>query len=217
MAKAAPFEEHTERYEAWFDRHRVAYESELRAIRQVLPSGRALEVGVGSGRFAAPLGVGFGIEPSERMRALARQRGVDAIAGVAERLPYPDESFDVVLMVTTICFVDDLPTSFREAHRVLRPGGYIVIGFVDRESALGQEYSAHRAENVFYRSATFYSAREVSALLRATGFGSLLFRQTIFAPLAAITALQPSRSGHGAGSFVVARGAKRTRRPQRRQ
>jgi ubiquinone/menaquinone biosynthesis C-methylase UbiE len=98
--------------------------------------------------------MGTGIEPSAAMRELARERGLDAVGGVAEQPPYPDDSFDTLLMVTTICFVDDIPLSLREARRVLRPGGHIVIGFVDRESPLGRDYLAHQAENVFYREAT---------------------------------------------------------------
>jgi SAM-dependent methyltransferase len=205
MPRTEPFEGHTERYESWFERNPLAYESEVLALRQMLPPGRGLEVGVGSGRFAAPLGIARGVEPSERMRLLARQRGVDAIDGVAERLPFPEESFDVVLMVTTICFVDDLPGSLNEANRVLRARGHLVIGFIDRESLLGREYEAHRAANVFYREATFFSAREVSDRVRQARFGHLRFRQTIFTPLDEIAAIQPSRPGHGAGAFVVVR------------
>ena len=181
MARNRPFDEHGDRYEAWFERHRAAYESELQAIRDMLPSGRGLEVGVGSGRFAGPLGIGWGVEPSERMRCLARQRGVDAVEGIAERLPYPDQSFDVVLMVTTICFVD-------------------------RDSPLGRDYEAHRADNVFYRDATFYSAGEVAEQLALAGFAQLGFRQTIFTPLQEVVSVQPSRPGSGVGSFVVVRG-----------
>ena len=60
------FEKNVDRYEAWFEHHRLAYESELEAIRMLLPqSGEGLEVGVGTGRFAAPLGIGVGVEPSQ--------------------------------------------------------------------------------------------------------------------------------------------------------
>lgn len=146
MPRVTPFEQRVDRYEAWFERHRAVYESELEAIRALLPPGRGTEVGVGTGRFAAPLGITAGVEPSASMRAVARQRGINAESGVAEALPYRDASFDVVLMVTTICFVDDLDASLQEAHRVLRPAGHLVIGFVDRASALGHDYEAHKAE-----------------------------------------------------------------------
>ena len=184
------------------------YESELAVVQELLPPGKAVEVGAGSGRFAARLGIAFGIEPSRRMRALARGRGIDAVDGTAEDLPYPDASFDVVLMVTTICFVDDLGASLREARRVLRPGGQIVVGFVDRDSPLGRDYAAHQAENPFYAVATLYSACELAGHLRRAGFTHLAFRQTIFTPLEEVTSTQPSMRGYGRGSFVVVRARK---------
>ncbi len=203
--KIAPFEQQADRYEAWFGRYPAAYQSELAAVREMVPAGEGLEVGVGTGRFAGPLGIRVGVEPSARMRSIARQRGIDAIDGVAEALPYPDASFDVVLMVTTICFVNDLDASLREAHRVLSPGGHLVIGFIDRDSPLGRDYQVHRAESIFYVEASFYSAREVRVRLERADFSDLNFRQTIFTPLADVTALQPSRESHGQGSFVAVR------------
>ena len=59
------FDTHTLQYDAWFERHRAAYESEVAALRALATGGdRWLEVGVGTGRFAVPLGVGYGVEPS---------------------------------------------------------------------------------------------------------------------------------------------------------
>jgi SAM-dependent methyltransferase len=208
MPKTAPFEQHVDRYEAWFERHPDAFASELAALRESMPPGEGMEVGVGTGRFAGPLGIRAGVEPSPQMRALAQTRGIDAIDGVAEALPYADAVFDVVLMVTTICFVDDLDAAMGETHRVLRPGGHLVIGFVDRESPLGRDYAAHRAGNVFYRDATFYSVPEVAARLGRADFVDLSYRQTIFTPLAEVVTLQASRAGYGEGSFVVVRARK---------
>jgi hypothetical protein len=58
------------RYEAWFVRHPAAYHSELLALRALLPwQGLGLEIGVGTGRFAAPLGVKVGVDSSKAMLA----------------------------------------------------------------------------------------------------------------------------------------------------
>src|SRR6202011_4339241 len=63
--------------------------SELRAVRGLLPKdGVGMEIGVGSGRFAAPLGIRYGVDPSVKMRTLAQARGIEAVEGVAEKLPY---------------------------------------------------------------------------------------------------------------------------------
>jgi len=105
MARIEPFEKHPLRYEQWFDKHKFAYESELQAIRKLLPQGgNGLEIGVGSGRFAVPLGIKLGIEPSSKMMQIALRRGIEVIGGVAESLPFRNLQFDFALMVTTICF-----------------------------------------------------------------------------------------------------------------
>jgi SAM-dependent methyltransferase len=207
--RVAPFVHHHERYESWFERHDAAYLSELLAVRALLPwTGRGLEIGVGSARFAAPLGVEFGIDPAPEMLAYARSRGVRVACAVAEALPFAAAAFDCALVVTTICFVEDAAAMLAEARRVLKPGGALVIGFIDRASALGREYEAHRAQNVFYRDARFYSADEVERLLGAAGFGAPAWAQTLFRPLQEILEIEPLRAGRGAGSFVVVRASR---------
>ena len=115
MAKTRPFDEHPGRYERWFEDNWYVYRSELKAIESVFPaSGRGVEIGIGSGRFAEPLGITEGVEPSQSMRRLAAGRGLAVTDGVAEALPLEDGSYDFALMVTTICFVDDPRAAFGE-------------------------------------------------------------------------------------------------------
>jgi SAM-dependent methyltransferase len=207
--RVAPFVHHHRRYENWFERHGAAYLSELLAVRALLPwSGRGLEIGVGSARFAAPLGVEFGIDPAAEMLEYARARGVRVARAVAEALPFGDAAFDHALVVTTLCFVEDAAAMLAEAHRVLRPGGALVIGFIDRASDLGREYEAHREENVFYRDAKFYSADEVERLLSEAGFGAPVWAQTLCRPLPEIREIEPMRAGRGEGSFVVVKASR---------
>jgi SAM-dependent methyltransferase len=207
--QVAPFEAHHERYEAWFVRHQPAYVSELLAVRTLLPwRGRGLEIGVGSGRFASPLGVGVGLDPSPAMLTRARRRGVAVCQGLAEALPFAAASLDYALVVTAICFVRDAAAMLSEARRVLRPGGPLVIGFIDRETPLGQEYLAHQAQNVFYRPATFYSAHEVEDLLLSAGFHAPEWLQTLTGPLSDLREPEPARPGHGRGAFVAVRAAR---------
>jgi SAM-dependent methyltransferase len=201
------FDEHHRRYEEWFASHTAAYCSELLAVRALLPcGGDGVEIGVGTGRFAAPLGVRVGVDPSAAMLEHARMRGISVVLGVAERLPFAAASFDYGLIVTTLCFVDDAGAMLREARRVIKPDGCLVVGFVDRESSLGQEYLAHQAENVFYREATFYSSEEVEGLLRDCGFPCQVRVQTLSRPLSEIREIEPLQPGRGIGAFVVIRG-----------
>jgi SAM-dependent methyltransferase len=210
MPKILPFQEYTGQYENWFSDHRWVYEAELRAVKALLPeNGRGLEVGVGTGRFAEPLGIKTGLEPSARMREIARHRGIKVLAGVAEDLPFGDDKFDLVLMVTTVCFLDDTHKAFREVHRVLANGSFFIAGIVDRNSLIGQKYLKHQDESVFYNIATFFSVDEMTNIMRQTGFSDFMFRQTIFQKLSEIDDKEPIKSGYGEGSFVAIRGRKK--------
>ena len=125
--------------------------------------------------------------------------------GIAEALPFSDNAFDYALCVTTICFVDDAGAMLQEAFRVVKSGGVLVIGFIDRTSGLGQYYLAHQAENVFYRDATFFSAAEVEYLLRGAGFREPVWVQTLSKPLEETRDIEPLRAGYGQGAFVAVR------------
>lgn len=213
MGRVESFEKNVDRYEAWFDRNRAAYESELEALRALLPkSGEGLEVGVGTGRFAAPLGLRVGVDPSKAMGKLAMERGIEVRFGVGEDLPCEDSSFDFVLLVTTICFLDDVPAALGEAYRVLKSGGCILVGLIDSESSLGKVYEKRKQDNEFYQNATFLSVDEVVHNLKQVGFRDFVFRQTIFQNPTEMKEADPVRSGYGEGSFVVVRATKPLKR-----
>jgi len=206
MPKIEPFEKHSDAYDEWFNKNYDLYEAELEAIRQLIPppGAEGMEVGVGSGKFAAPLGIKIGVEPSEKMAIKARMKGINVYSGVAEELPFSDGRFDFILMVTTICFVDDVIKSFRESFRVLKPGGWIIVGFVDKESELGRQYANKREKSVFYKEATFFSTQEVLKYLKEAGFGILKIRQTLIPGELPETILD----GFGKGAFIVIKGVK---------
>ncbi len=198
------FEEHALEYDRWFEENKFAYESEILALKRLISEKRlGLEVGVGTGRFAAPLGIEVGVEPARAMAKIARKRGIEVYMARAEELPFKDLSFEVVLMVVTICFVQDPLKALREARRVLRPGGRLVIGIIDRESFLGQIYEAKKEESVFYRVARFYSAGEIVGWLKDLGFEKIEIYQTIFDNPEKINTLEPLKGGYGEGGFVV--------------
>jgi ubiquinone/menaquinone biosynthesis C-methylase UbiE len=154
------------------------------------------------------LGIKVGVEPSAAMRGIAQKRGIEAIDGAAEALPFHDSCFDIALMVTTVCFLDDMKAAFQEANRVLWPNGCLLIGLIDKESPIGKSYQANKDKSVFYSAATFYSVDEIVSLLKQTGFGSFCFAQTIFHSLADLKDVEPVKDGYGEGSFVVIRAVK---------
>lgn len=118
------FDQLAERYNSWFDRHPAAFQLELDALKKVIPqSGKGLEIGIGSGRFAQALGIKTGIDPSEKLLAMAKSRGINVYKGVAESLPFSAEQFDFVFMGTVLCFLKDPYKALAEAKRVLKADG----------------------------------------------------------------------------------------------
>ena len=207
IRKVQPFERFALRYDDWFEQNYMAYQSELQAVRDLLPKkGKAIEIGVGRGRFAAPLGVQFGLEPSIKMCQFARRRGIKVVRGFAQSIPLADSTFDYALMVTTICFLENVGKALSEVYRILRPGGIIIIGFIDRCSWLEKKYRRKKKDNVFYRVATFYSVAEVIAELKKVGFTDFVFRQTLFHDTDKLSQIEPVMNGFGKGSFVAVRG-----------
>ena len=198
------FETAAREYDAWFEENRLVYESEIQALQTLAgPHGRGLEIGVGTGRFAAPLGIGMGLEPARAMAAIARERGIQVIRAVAEALPFARDSFDLVAMVTTLCFFQDPFLALSEATRVLTSPGQLLIGMIDKDSPLGRLYEANREKSKFYRAARFYGVGPVLAWLRELGYREVRLCQTIFRGLSAITSPEPIQEGYGQGGFVV--------------
>ncbi len=204
MAKTSAFDNNLNEYENWFIDNKFAYESEIEAIKQIaeIPE-NSIEIGIGSGLFAVPLGIKKGIDPSETMIKLGKKRELEIIKGVAENLPWKDNSINYALMVTSICFVDDEQKAINEAYRVLKPNGVLIIAFVDKDSPIGKEYLANKDKSLFYKEATFFSTDELIALGKQTGFKIDKIKQTVFGKINKITHKQNVKDGYGKGSFVV--------------
>ncbi len=207
-----PFQEEVDRYEQWFTRHEAVFESELLAIREQLrklPEDiSGVEIGVGTGQFASRLGIVDGIEPVEAMRDRAVACGIETMDTDAEHLPYHDLHFDFTLFVT-ICYLDNVQLAFREAYRVLKDGGSILVGFIDRDRPIGQAYIGRQSDSTFYRHARFYPVGRVAHMLEKAGFRDLEYVQTLFGELEEITEVQAPKDGYGEGGFVVVKGRKK--------
>lgn len=205
MPVVTVFEQHAQQYDDWFDGHESVYQAEVAALRTFVPAtGLGIEVGVGTGRFAVPLGVQFGLDPSRTMLQIARRRGIQVCQAIGERMPFRDRQFDLVLFVTVICFVHDVPTLLRELRRVLKRDGQLIIGFINRESERGRSYESRKDASLFYRDARFYSVAEVADWVKEAGFGSLRFCETLFGGPTEFSARGLEvRDGYSDGAFVV--------------
>lgn len=209
MNAVTVFDEHAQEYDRWFDENVRLYQNEVDAVRRFIPRiGDGIEIGVGTGRFAIPCGIRIGINPSASMTRIAKHRGMTVCRALGERLPFRNDQFDFVLLVTVICFVDNPSTLLREACRVLKPSGRIIIGFIDRNSNLGRLYESHKDSDKFYRHARFNSVEQVVDCARQARFATLEFCQTIFGIPGENLENDQVREGFGEGAFVVLSGKK---------
>lgn len=100
-----------------------------------------VDLGAGRGQVALPLIEASGnpvvmLDPNESAMAeglkLAREKGLAnrlfAVVGVAEEMPFLDDSVDLLVSRGSIFFWNDAPKGLREVYRVLRPGGKAYIG-----------------------------------------------------------------------------------------
>jgi SAM-dependent methyltransferase len=212
MLQTEIFDKNVEAYEKWYEEYPEVYQSEITAIKeqlQKLPESiRGIEVGLGTGRFALPLGIKEGVEPSEAMAKKAIDRGIEVIDGVAESLPYGDLQFDFVLFVT-VCHLANIKHALAEAHRVLKHKGTILIGFLDKDQSVAKQYLEKRHRSTFFAKATFHSVDRMKKLLKEARFKDLEFNQTLFGGLDEIKEVQMPKPDFGAGSFVVVKATKK--------
>lgn len=170
-------------YEDWFEKYPHVFKTEVEAIRRLLPrigKPEGLEIGVATGRFAKELQIRHGIEPAENMRRLAMKRGVHAIPGLPENLPYRGRSFDFVLMNFCLGYLSDPSAAFSEAWRVLRPGGCIIIGFIDKKARTIRACADKNQSASDLITGSLYSTDELKQLLMGAGFSRFEFSQTLF-------------------------------------
>jgi SAM-dependent methyltransferase len=194
------FEETWKDYDAWYETHPALYQSEMAALRPVVPSGAGLEIGVGTGRFAAPLGVRFGLDPAIHMLQLAQRRGVLAVQGLGENLPFRDESFDFVQIVFVLEFIEHPHFFLKEAARSLRQGGSLILGFINRESRWGQYYVQDPSHRDHFHPP---SPQEMLRIFDEIGLEFRESFQTLFQAPPDIGEEEEPMAGFGRGGFVV--------------
>jgi ubiquinone/menaquinone biosynthesis C-methylase UbiE len=194
-------------YDDWFNRHTILFRNEQKAIAAAIPnSGLGIEIGSGTGRFTEALGISLGVEPAAAMARLALNRGVPVIKARATSLPIHDESFDYAIMITTVCFLDDIPKAFAEVNRILKNTGYFIVAIIDKDSQLGKLYEEKKASSPWYKDAHFHTVPEITTLMEQAGFTEFTYWQTLFTNKEIKEEPLP---GSGKGSFVVIRAQKK--------
>jgi ubiquinone/menaquinone biosynthesis C-methylase UbiE len=153
----------------------VAVNDAVVSMLELASGDRILEIGFGHGRTieriaAAPVELVVGVDTSDEMLRMATGRCqalIDAgrvrlVRGDSERLVFPSESFTKVLAVHTLYFWSAPAGHLMEIHRVLRPGGCLVLAFRTADDPAAKDFPS-----TVYR---FYPTDEVTAFLSNAGF-----------------------------------------------
>ncbi len=111
--------------------HRMIDDLEVEVVEPLSLGARVLELGCGTGailsRVAKSASEAIGIDASAEMVARARGKGLDARVAEIHALPFEDESFDLTYSFKALAHVPDVEVAIREATRVTRCGGHLVL------------------------------------------------------------------------------------------
>lgn len=165
------------RYETWCASPlgRFVEEVEGRLVWALLapqPGERIADLGCGTGTYALRLAAHgcrvVGVDESEAMLASARAKPAPAghvhlMRGDVTALPFADGAFDAALLQVTLEFVGDPARALREAVRVLRPGGRLVVGLIHATGPWAAHYRdrGRREPRSVYRGARFWTVPEI--------------------------------------------------------
>ncbi len=118
--------------------HALVDDLQLDLLRDYVTGKDVLEIGCGTGLLLKEVDAlaksARGIDISPGMLEKAQQRGLDVMEGDATELPYDDASFDVVYSFKVLAHVRDIDQAMREAARVTRRGGILILEFYNRMS-----------------------------------------------------------------------------------
>lgn len=159
----------------------AAHQSYVALVRQQVPRGSWLDVGCGHGRLGAEAAAAgyevFGVDPNPLAVRAARGRlGSDRVfPGPVEEAGFPPDRFTVVSLVGTIEHLKRPLETLREIHRILAPGGLILVQTPNLASLQYRQHRANWEQFTPPGHLVYFTPRTLRAMLQAAGFRQVRF------------------------------------------
>jgi ubiquinone/menaquinone biosynthesis C-methylase UbiE len=134
-----------------------------------VPKTEMLELGCGTGQWTEYfINQGFkltGIDISEEMLKIAQAKNLkaDILKADSSHIPFDDNSFFAISSITMLEFVEDQDRVLQEIHRVLKPNGWIILGFLNANSELGK----NKENDEVFGKASFLNPEKINQKLHA--------------------------------------------------
>lgn len=170
-----------QKYDSWYATPRGAFLDQAESdaafsLFRTEPGMRVLDAGCGTGNYSIKLSNRdckvTGIDLSPAMLEVARQKtaqlklDIDFQEMDMTKLSFADNSFDAVFSMTAWEFIADSQQGFNELMRVLKPGGQLLIGFINSDSSWGEMYyeKAQKERNSVFKYTNRKDKQELASL-----------------------------------------------------
>lgn len=186
-------------YDAWYEAPLGKLSGRLEkdlifSIAGVKGGEKALDLGCGTGIYTIELArkgaITTGVDHSEEMLHWARAKAsqahkeglaVEFVSADALTLPFPDDCFDLIMSVNLLCFIREREKALQEMRRVLKPGGRLIIGVLNKWSP----WAAFRKikglfKDTIYNRVDFISPPELELSLVRAGFNVKELKTCLF-------------------------------------
>ncbi|KUG04758.1 methyltransferase [hydrocarbon metagenome] len=136
---------------------------------------KILDAGCGTGNFSIKLSqsgcIVTGIDISPDMLNIARSKtrdelSIEYLEMDLRKLDFPDEFFDGVFSMAAFEFIEEAEKVYQELYRILKPGGKLLIGTINKDGSWGKLYQkiAQEDQNSVFSHAVFYNIDDLSQL-----------------------------------------------------
>lgn len=227
----ALFDGHANKYDTWFMENSHVFLSELNLLKISLgniSNQRILSMGCGSGLFEHALKEQYdiivqeGVEPSQDMAEIARQRGMDVTIATAESFNYSPQAYDIIYFNGSSSYIQNLLPVYQRAFDGLKPGGKLILLDVPKDSNYGSVYLLAKALGTYnhkyldgiapaipyplelVNNGVWHTNQEKIDILKQIGMSDIQTYQTLINnPVFSNDSVEPTIEGYKQGGYVA--------------